>query len=113
MGQADLRSGSPIVVDYTPTAAVAAGDVVVVGDYPFIAHLAIAANKLGALAAGGAEYKVTANAAIAAGKKVYWDDTNNKVTETATANTPFGFVSPHNAAAADGDLIDVVHCPTV
>jgi len=109
--QAQMRHGTPLMIDYTPSAAVSAGDVVVVGELPLVAHDDIAANAKGALAAGGGVYKVTADGALAAGVIVYWDDTNNKVTATTSGNKFFGFVAPHNAAAADGDAIDVIHAP--
>lgn len=111
MGQADLKNGSPLMADYTPGSAVTAGDVVVVDDIPCVAHSDIAASELGALAVGGAIYSCTADAAIVAGSKVYWDDTNNKVTETSTSNKIFGHVAPGSSSAADGDAIDVIHNP--
>ena len=115
MAEARLHKGGQqaTVADYRPVAEVAAGTVVVVGDFPFIAHLKIEANKLGALACGGAIYQVVADAAIAAGKKVFWDDTAKKVTASAGANKVFGYVAPGNASTADGDVINVVHNPAV
>ena len=62
------RQGSPLFVDYTPSgAAVNAGQVVVVGELPCVAHAAIADGKKGALAAGGGVYKCTGDGALAAG----------------------------------------------
>lgn len=110
MGQADLHHGTPVMVDYTPGSAVTAGDVIVQNDVPNIAHSDIAANRLGAVAQGGGVYKCTADAAIVVGKKVYWNDTANKVTETATGNKLFGLTV--TASAADGDAIYVEHRPT-
>lgn len=107
--EAQLVSGSPIMVDYTPSSDVAAGAVIVTGDTPRIAHSAIASGKLGALAARGGVYKVAADAAIAADKKVYWSDSANKVTETATSNKGFGYTV--TASAADADIIEVLHSP--
>ena len=111
--EALMRHGTPLMVDYTPSSAVSAGDVVVVGELPLIAHDDIAADELGALAAGGGVYKVTAGGAASAGAVVYWDDTNDKVTTTSTGNKTFGYVAPDNSAAADGDEIDVIHAPGV
>jgi len=107
--QAKFFHGDPLMVDYTPSGDVAAGAVVVVGDMPQIAHLDIAANRKGALAAGGGVYQVAADGAIAAGKRVYWDDSANKVTLTATSNKSFGWTI--TAAATNGDLIYVEHAP--
>ena len=109
MAQATLKHGNPLMVDHTPSSAVSAGDVVVIDDVVAIAHLDTPANTLGALSYGPAVYTVTADAAIVAGSTVYWNDTNNKVTETSSGNKLFG--KTVDAAAADGDLIDVVLTP--
>jgi len=90
-------------VDYTPSADVAAGDVVVQGDLVGVAPRPIAANTLGALAVGGVfEFpKATGTGkAIAAGKKVYWDATNKQATETSSGNT---FLGKTIAAVGDSD----------
>jgi len=90
-------------VDYTPSADVAAGDVVVQGDLVGVAARPIAANTLGALAVGGVfEFpKATGTGkAIAAGKKVYWDATNKQATETSSGNT---FLGKTVAAVGDSD----------
>lgn len=63
-------------IDYTPSAAVTAGDVVVQGDLVGIAKVDIEANRLGALAVEGVFdiAKATGVASgITAGSKVYWD----------------------------------------
>lgn len=108
---AQFVSGNPLMVDHTPGADVAAGDVVVTGDTTRIAHLDIPANTLGALAAGGGVYKVTADALIAADKNVFWVAATAKVSESAAAgaNKPFGYTV--EASGADGDLIEVIHNP--
>jgi predicted RecA/RadA family phage recombinase len=90
-------------VDYTPSADVAAGDVVVQGDLVGVAGRPIAANTLGALAVGGVfDFpKATGTGkAIAAGKKVYWDATNKQATETSSGNT---FLGKTVAAVGDSD----------
>lgn len=107
--QATFRHGTPLMVDHTPTSAIAAGDVVVVADVPMIAHHDIAANELGALAANGGVYEVTADAAIAKGKWVFWVDSSNKVSVTATGNKGFGITV--EAATGDGDKFMVEHEP--
>lgn len=110
MGQADFRHGSPVMVDYTPSgSAVNAGDVVVVGNTPMIAHRDIADGVLGAMAAGGGVYRTTADGAIGQGVIVYWDDSEDKVSTTASSNTVFGITV--SSAAADDDPIDVLHQP--
>lgn len=98
--------------DYTPSGAdIAAGEVVVVGNVIQIAHLDIEDGVLGALAVGGGVYRVPkatgGGSAIAAGKRVYWDNTNNVATETASTHKILGYTV---AAAADGDdEVDVYH----
>lgn len=78
------------MVDYTAGSNVTAGDVVVQSSTPMIAHRDIISGRKGALAIGGGVYDVDCNASIAAGLPVWWDDTNNRVTVTATSNAHFG-----------------------
>lgn len=90
-------------IDYTPSAAVAPGDVVVQGELIGIAKTAIAANVLGALAATGVfdlPKATGASTAITAGALVYWDATNHVATATATGNKLLGKTI---AAATDAD----------
>jgi predicted RecA/RadA family phage recombinase len=102
MAQAEfVQEGASI--DYTPSQAVSAGDVIVQGDLVGVAKLDIAANKLGALAVTGVFdfAKATGGgSAIAVGATVYWDDTNNVVTTTAQGNKLAGKCVK---AAADAD----------
>ncbi|MDY3555309.1 DUF2190 family protein [Gemmata sp. JC717] len=107
--EARFVHGTPLMVDHTPGSAVPAGTVVVTGDTPRIAHLDIPANTLGALAAAGGVYEVAGDAAIAADKKVYWNNSANKVTETASGNKALGYTV--TACAADGGLCLVRHDP--
>ena len=72
-------------IDYTPGAAVAAGDVVVQGDLIAIAKLDIAAGQLGALATVGVFDVPKATGAgtdITAGAKLWWNATNSRVEKT-------------------------------
>jgi predicted RecA/RadA family phage recombinase len=92
-------------VDYTPGAAVTAGDVVVQGTLIGVCTQSIAANKLGALAVKGVFdfAKATGTGtALTAGLAVYWDDTNDVVTATASGNVALGKVV---TAAATTDAI--------
>lgn len=109
MLMAEFFHGSPTMVDHTPGSAVSAGDVVVTNDTPRVAHVDIAASTLGDLATGGGVYKMTADGAIGADKKVYWNAVASKVTLTAGSNKIFGVTT--TAAAADGDPIYVRHDP--
>jgi predicted RecA/RadA family phage recombinase len=92
-------------VDYTPTADVAAGAVVVQGDLVGVAKLDIAANRLGALAVEGVfdVAKATgAGSGIAVGVNVYWDvaDKQAKTDSETGANKLIGKTV---RAAADAD----------
>ncbi len=108
--QARFLHGSPRFIDYTPGSAVSAGDVVVLGDTPYVAHDDIAANEKGALAAGGGVYEVTPAAAVAnGGEPIWWDDTNNQGTETATSNTHLG--SSVGASYSSDTKLAVLHNP--
>lgn len=90
-------------VDYTPSAAVAAGDVVVQGDLVGVAKRAIAANALGSLSLTGVfdlPKAAGTSTAITAGTTAYWDATNSQVTATSSGNKLLGKTI---RAAADAD----------
>lgn len=72
-------------VDYTPSSAVLAGDVVVIGSTPLIAPVAIAANTQGALTAEGVWDVPKTSDVFAAGDAVYWDTDGTPVTGDATS----------------------------
>lgn len=101
--------GNPVMVDYTAGADIALGEVVVTGDTPRIAHRAIANGALGALAVHGGIYRVTGDAAIAADKKVYWNNSAKKVTETASGNKMIGVTV--SACSGDGSTCYIFHNP--
>jgi len=99
------RGGS---IDYTPVAAVSAGDVVVQGDLVGVAKLDIAAGKLGALAVTGVfdfPKATTSASAITAGAKLYWDASGEVVTTTADSNKTVGYAIA--AAGATSATVDV------
>jgi predicted RecA/RadA family phage recombinase len=92
--------------DYTPTADVAAGAVVVLGDLVGVALRPIAANTLGSLAVEGifdVPKATTGGSAITAGTKVYWDATNKIATATAGALKLLGKTT-RDAADADATV---------
>jgi predicted RecA/RadA family phage recombinase len=92
-------------IDYTPGAAVSAGDVVVQGDLIGIAKLDIASGTLGALAVTGVfDVPKTAGVgeAIAAGAKVYWDAGDGVAKEDAEAGAN-KYLGKTIAAAGDDD----------
>lgn len=83
-------------IDYTPSSAVAQGDVVVLsggtaGKITGVAVRDIAANATGALQVRGIFDFVKASAdAFAIGEKVYWHTTNLNVVLSATGATLLG-----------------------
>lgn len=88
------------IVPYTPAADVAAGTVVVQGDLVGVALRPLAANQQGELLVFGTVEAKKGTGAIAVGTVLYWDDTNNIVTTTATGNKRIG-ISAAPAAASD------------
>ena len=93
---ATLYHGTDVrMVDYTPSADVAAGDIIQIGTTQFIAHLDIADGTLGALAAGGGVYKAAPAAATALteGVPCYWDGAT-VTTVAAGAGSHLGFTTP-------------------
>lgn len=124
MAEATIRSGSPEVVDYTPTGGdVAMGQVVVLATVVAnntglgltcgVAQRAISNNAKGALAIGAGEYNCVAGSNVANWQPVFWDDTNNKVVNTSTNNSLFGYVSDRQSAAGDvtNAVVTCLHKP--
>jgi len=110
MAQATFYQGEPTMIDYTPSgAAISAGEVKVVSNLPLVAHKDIADGYLGALAAFGGIYLMTGDAVISAGKRVWWKDSADKVSETADGNKHFGFTI--TACSADDATCYVLHMP--
>lgn len=102
-------------VDYTPSVAVAAGEVVVQGSLLGIAPNPIAANALGSLHVAGLVEFVKINGALTAGQAVYWDANGDPqggtagtggITGTATGNIFAGYVA--EAAGATDETVKVV-----
>ena len=93
-------------IDFTPTADVAAGDVVKVGNLVGVAKLDIRAGELGALALCGVYEIATNGAAIEAGAVVFVDPATGKVcAESASGAVKFGHAV---AAAAATDTLVLV-----
>ena len=86
-------------IDYTPTADVAAGTVVVLGDRVGVSIVDIAANVLGALQVVGVFDFEKDNTVIPLYGKVYWNATTKKATLTATGNTLLGIALDDTIAA--------------
>jgi len=93
------------VIDYTPGSAVAAGEVVVLGDLVAIAPRAIAANEVGALALEGI-WDVPKESGTASGSTAgtvyYWDAGN----EVATTDSDSGTNKQIGHSVADADAGD-------
>lgn len=92
-------------IDYTPSGAVTAGDVVVQEDLVGVAKLDIASGALGALAVAGVfdfPKATGGGSAIAAGANCYWDvaDSEAKTDAEGGANKYLGKCV---RAAADAD----------
>lgn len=97
-------------VDYTPSSAVDAGDVLVIGSTVAVATEAIAADALGSVAISGVVRfpKATGSGAeIAGGTKVYWDASGEVVTTTASTHKCAGYTVP-DGAGDDDATVDVV-----
>ena len=99
-------------IDYTPGSEVAAGQVVVQGDFVGVAKQPIAANTPGALAVLGIFDVVKAAVTFTVGAAVFWDADGDPVggtagtgaaTTSASGNTFMGFV-----AAAAGETATTV-----
>ena len=80
-------------IDFTAAAAVAVGDVVVQGDLVGVVTRTLAIGELGSLIVEGVlDFTKLTNVAFTVGTILYWDDTNNVVTVTATGNKVIGKV---------------------
>lgn len=91
------------LIDHTPSAAVAAGAVVLLSDLVTVAPFAIAANALGVVAVDGVWSIAKASGAVTQGALLYWDATNSVVTTTASTHKRAGKA----AAAATSDAASV------
>jgi predicted RecA/RadA family phage recombinase len=94
-------------IDYTPTAAVAAGAVVVMGTVGVgVVPVALAANERGSLVVDGVvRHPKTAAQAVSAYARVYWDATNSVFTTTVGSNVLAGYAVA--AAGASDATVDV------
>lgn len=94
------------VIDYPATAAVASGDVLVIGTRIAVALNAIAAGVTGSAAVTGVHTlpKLSTDA-VTQGAVLYWDATNKRLTTTASGNTLAGYA--FNAAAAGVAVVDI------
>jgi predicted RecA/RadA family phage recombinase len=73
------------LIDYTPSAAVAAGDVVMLEDLFAVAPRPIAANALGAVSVDGVWSVAKATGAVSQGAIVYWNHTDSVITTSSSS----------------------------
>jgi hypothetical protein len=122
MGKANLVYGKPVMARHTEAGTHLAGDVIVIGATPLVAHADVPQFTGGpltdALAAGGGIYRMTANGALALGQDVWWDPAAGKISGVAVGNVHFGILLAGPtldlsgaAPAADGDPCLVFHMP--
>lgn len=112
--EAQYLGQATTVIDYTPSGAVAAGQVVVLNGGCYVTSRAIAASALGSLYCDGiykGDYS-TAGGTITDGAKVYFDDTNNNFTSSSTSTTLFGR-SVGGASSGSGTIVTRLISPGV
>lgn len=88
------------VIDYTAGSAISSGDVVVLGEVVSVALGDIANGDTGSVAVEGVfELDCLGTDVVAIGDVLYWDDTNNRLTKTASTHKCAGFAA---GASANG-----------
>ena len=88
-------------IPHTPGSALTAGDVVVQSNLVGVADVDIAAGELGALSVSGIyELPKNTSQAFSVGQLLYWNDTANELTTTASGNTLVGKCTEGALAAA-------------
>lgn len=99
------RRGVCVTAQYTHNAAIAEGEVLVVNKVPMIAGGDYAANQEGSYYISGGLWEGVPDAAIGGNKPVWWDDTNNKFTETSTSNQHFGLTAPKGSTDTNTKIV--------
>ena len=87
-------------VDFTPLRDVAAGEVLVVGGLPGVVKTAVKAGSLGALALTGVYDIAKDGLAVAAGDRLFWDDTRKLATLAAADGVFLGLAAANAPATA-------------
>lgn len=94
------------VIDYTPGSAVSSGQVLLLGVRIAVALMAIAANATGAVAVRGIfTIAKLSTDVVAQGAALYWDNTNSRLTTTASGNTLAGFAT--KAAGSGATTVEI------
>ena len=99
-------------LDYRPSVAVAAGEVIILESLVGIARLDIAPGTLGSLAVTGVFEITKVTGEIPAGVPLYWDAANKNVTLTAAGNIYIG-KAVASAASADATVHLLLNAPYV
>ncbi len=103
---ATIKQTGADMIQYTPSGAVTAGDVVAVGDLIGVAPQDIAAGAMGALVIVGVVNAVKPNdEAWTLGLKVYYDSGAGNFTTTESGNTFAGLTCVAAETAVLGDVI--------
>lgn len=122
MGTAGFKYGKPIMANHTEAGTHLAGDVVVIGATPFVAHVDVPSFTDGpltdALACEGGIYTIATDGTPIVGQACYYNTTSKKLTLTAAGNVHFGTLVAGPSGdlaganpASDGDLGDALHEP--
>lgn len=100
--QAQYHSGTPVTCQYTAPGAISAGDVVVfASSLTRVSRYDIASGDKGTLDCGGALYYLPySDNDIANGDAIWFDDTNNIVTDAATSGDGFFGYAVEDAGAS-------------
>lgn len=114
MATLTYRYGTPLMLDHTPAAAIANGEVVALGAGLAcgVSHMEMAAGELkkGALAVGGAVYEGVAAGNYDAWVVIYWDVAAGKFTTTSSGNLKFGYTTQPTTA---DEPTECLHDPRV
>jgi predicted RecA/RadA family phage recombinase len=84
MATATYVSGNPVVIDYTPTSAATAGDVVIQGLIPCIVQTDIEADQLGSVRVFGSIERFTTAATFDVGDMAFYNADTDTITATTT-----------------------------
>lgn len=93
-------------IDITAAAAIASGEVVVVGSLAGVAVTSCESGEKVAICVNGVFNVPKGSSAFVAGAKVYYDETNDQTTSTATGNTFLGYAT--DAVVAGDTSVNVL-----
>lgn len=106
MPQLQWVEGNQLTIPYTSVGALSEGDVVVQGVLNgFVLHDVAGAGELVSLVVGNGIVKgISDNTDINVGSPVFWNDTTNKISLTATGNTWLGISLTDNSSTDSTEL---------